>query len=298
MAQSDVRFDDLAGFAAVVRAASFTRAAARLGVSQSALSQTIRALEQRLDMKLLNRTTRSVSPTEAGERLFQTVGPRFEDIEAELAVLGELRGRPAGTVRISASEQAMNHLVWPRLRHWLPQYPDIKLELSCDNSFIDIVAERFDIGIRLGADVAKDMIAVPIAPPLRMALVGNSAYFARYGRPTKPQDLTQHDCIGLRLASHGGVMKWEFMRRRKLLNAHITGRLVFNSTAMILSAALEGLGLAWLPQGSVQEHLAAGSLEAVLDDWTATFDGFHAYYPSRRASPAVKLVVEALKASA
>jgi len=266
MAQFDVRLDDLASFAAVVRAGSFTRAAARLGVSQSALSQTIRTLEQRLDMKLLNRTTRSVSPTEAGERLFQTVGPRFEDIDAELAVLGELRGKPAGTVRISASEQAMNQIVWPRLRHLLPQYPDIKLELSCDNSFIDIVAERFDIGIRLGADVAKDMIAVPIDPPLRMAVVGSPAYFKRYGRPAKPQDLTLYDCIGLRLASHGGVMKWEFMRRRKLLNAHVTGRLVFNSSALIMTAALDGLGLAWLPQGSVQAHLDAGRLEAVLED--------------------------------
>jgi DNA-binding transcriptional LysR family regulator len=289
------QFDDLAGFAAVVRAGSFTRAAARLGVSQSALSQTIRGLEQRLDLKLLNRTTRSVSPTEAGERLYQTVGPRFEDIEAELAVLGELRGRPAGTVRISASEQAMSRIVWPRLEPWLPQYPDIKLELSCDNAFIDIVAERFDIGIRIGADVAKDMVAVPIAPQLRMAVVGSSAYFKRYGRPGKPQDLTAHDCIGLRLASHGGLMKWEFMRRRQTLNAHVSGRLVFNSSELIISAALAGLGLAWLPLSSVQDHIAAGRLELVLEDWTASFDGYHAYYPSRRASPAVKLVVEALR---
>ncbi|WP_077033479.1 LysR family transcriptional regulator [Pelomonas sp. KK5] len=289
------RFDDLAAFAAVVRAGSFTRAAAQLGITQSALSQTIRALEQRLDLKLLNRTTRSVSPTEAGERLFQAVGPRFEDIEAELAVLGELRGKPAGTVRISASEQAMRLLVWPRLQRCLVDYPDIRLELSSNNSFIDIVAERFDIGIRIGSDVAKDMIAVPIAPDMQMAVVASPAYFTRRPPPQQPQALTQHDCIGLRLASHGGLMKWEFMRRRKSVNAHIEGRLVFNSSELVLAAALAGHGLAWLPLESVRPHLAAGRLVSALDDWAASFAGYHAYYPSRRASPAVKLVVEALR---
>jgi DNA-binding transcriptional LysR family regulator len=290
------RFDDLAGFAAVVRAGSFTRAAAQLGVTQSALSQTVRALERRLDLKLLNRTTRSVAPTEAGERLYQTVGPRFEDIEAELAVLGELRGKPAGTVRITATEHSMRALIWPRLEPWLPLYPDIKVEIIGDNRFADIVAERFDIGVRLGDDVAKDMIAVRIAPDMRMAVVGSPDYFSRHPRPLAPHDLTGHDCIGLRLSSHGGLLKWEFRRRRKSLNAHVSGRLVFNSSELIVAAALSGHGLAWVPLDIVQEHIAEGRLISVLDDWAKSFAGYHAYYASRRASPALMLVVDALRA--
>jgi DNA-binding transcriptional LysR family regulator len=289
------RFDDLAGFAAVVRAGSFTRAAAQLGVTQSALSQTVRALERRLDLKLLNRTTRSVAPTEAGERLYQTVGPRFADIEAELAVLGEMRGRPTGTVRITATEHSMRTLIWPRLQPWLPLYPDIKVEISGDNRFVDIVAERFDIGVRLGGDVAKDMIAVRIAPDMRMAVVGSPDYFLCHSRPLAPQDLTLHDCIGMRLASHGGLLKWEFTRRRKNVNAHVTGRLIFNSSELIVAAALSGHGLAWVPLDTVQAHIAAGRLTPVLDDWAITFAGYHAYYASRRASPALTLVMEALR---
>ena len=289
------RFDDLASFAAVVRAGSFTRAAAQLGVTQSALSQTIRTLERRLDLKLLNRTTRSVAPTEAGERLYQTVMPRFADIEAELAVLGEMRGKPAGTVRITATEHSMRTLIWPRLQPWLPMYPDIKVEISGDNRFTDIVAERFDIGVRLGGDVAKDMIAVRIAPDMRMAVVGSPDYFLRHPRPLSPQDLTQHDCIGLRLASHGGLLKWEFSRLQKTVNAHVTGRLIFNSNELIVAAALSGNGLAWLPLGAVEQHVAEGRLFSVLDEWATTFTGYHAYYASRRASPALMLVVEALR---
>jgi len=289
------RFDDLASFAAVVRAGSFTRAAAQLGVTQSALSQTIRTLERRLDLKLLNRTTRSVAPTEAGERLYQTVMPRFADIEAELAVLGEMRGKPAGTVRITATEHSMRTLIWSRLQPWLPMYPDIKVEISGDNRFTDIVAERFDIGVRLGGDVAKDMIAVRIAPDMRMAVVGSPDYFLRHPRPLSPQDLTQHDCIGLRLASHGGLLKWEFSRLQKTVNAHVTGRLIFNSNELIVAAALSGNGLAWLPLGAVEEHVAEGRLLSVLDEWATTFTGYHAYYASRRASPALMLVVEALR---
>ena len=289
------RFDDLASFAAVVRAGSFTRAAAQLGVTQSALSQTIRTLERRLDLKLLNRTTRSVAPTEAGERLYQTVMPRFADIEAELAVLGEMRGKPAGTVRITATEHSMRTLIWPRLQPWLPMYPDIKVEISGDNRFTDIVAERFDIGVRLGGDVAKDMIAVRIAPDMRMAVVGSPDYFLRHPRPLSPQDLTQHDCIGLRLASHGGLLKWEFSRLQKTVNAHVTGRLIFNSNELIVAAALSGNGLAWLPLNAVEEHVAEGRLLSVLDEWATTFTGYHAYYASRRASPALMLVVEALR---
>jgi DNA-binding transcriptional LysR family regulator len=289
------RFDDLAGFAEVVRTGSFTRAAAQLGVTQSALSQTVRSLERRLDLKLLNRTTRSVAPTEAGERLYQTVGPRFEDIEAELAVLGEMRGKPVGTVRITASEHATRSLIWPRLAPWLPLYPDIKVEISSDNRFTDIVAARFDIGVRLGGDVAKDMIAVRIAPDMRMAVVGSVDYFARHPRPSTPQELTRHDCIGLRLASHGGLLKWEFTRRRKNVSAHVSGRLIFNSSELIVAAALRGYGLAWVPLDAVQEHIAAGRLVPVLEEWAATFAGYHAYYASRSASPALKLVVDALR---
>lgn len=289
------RFDDLAAFAAVVRVGSFTRAAEQMGVTQSALSQTVRSLERRLDLKLLNRTTRSVSPTEAGERLYRTVGPRLADIEAELAVLGELRGRPVGTIRITATEHAVRTLIWPRLLPWLPKYPDIKVEISSDNRFIDIVSERFDIGVRLGGDVAKDMIAVRMAPDMRLVVVGSPGYFRRHPRPRVPQDLTGHDCIGLRLPSHGGLLPWEFKRRGKSLNAHVSGRLVFNSSEMVVSAALSGHGLAWVPDDAVAEHMAAGRLVSVLDDWSQAFPGYHAYYATRSASPALGLVVEALR---
>jgi DNA-binding transcriptional LysR family regulator len=289
------RFDDLAAFAAVVRVGSFTRAAAQMGVTQSALSQTVRSLERRLDLKLLNRTTRSVSPTEAGERLYRTVGPRFADIEAELAMLGELRGKPVGTIRITATEHAVRTLIWPRLLPWLPKYPDIKVEISSDNRFIDIVSERFDIGVRLGGDVAKDMIAVRMAPDMRLVVVGSPGYFRRHPRPRMPQDLTGHDCIGMRLPSHGGLLPWEFKRRGKSINAHVSGRLVFNSSEMVIAAALSGHGLAWVPDDAVAEHMAKGRLVSVLDDWSQTFPGYHAYYATRSASPALGLVVEALR---
>ena len=289
------RFDDLAAFAAVVRVGSFTRAAAQMGVTQSALSQTVRSLERRLDLKLLNRTTRSVSPTEAGERLYRTVGPRLADIDAELAVLGELRGKPVGTIRITATEHAVRSLIWPRLLPWLPKYPDIKVEVSSDNRFIDIVSERFDIGVRLGGDVAKDMIAVRIAPDMQLVVVGSPSYFTSHVRPRTPQHLTEHDCIGLRLPSHGGLLPWEFKRRGKSVNAHVTGRLVFSSSDMVVAAALSGHGLAWVPDDAVREHIASGRLVSVLDDWAQTFPGYHAYYATRSASPALGLVVEALR---
>src|SRR5271167_4048755 len=269
------KFDDLAAFAAVVRAGSFTRAAAQLGLTQSALSQTVRALERRLDLKLLNRTTRSVSPTEAGERLYETVSPRFADIEAELAVLRELRGKPAGSVRITATEHAARTLIWPKLEAWLPRYPDINIEISSDNRFTDIVAERFDIGVRLGGDIAKNMIAVRMAPDMRMAVVGSPGYLARQRRPTTPHDLTEHDCIRQRLPTHGGLMNWEFKRRGRTVNAHITGRLVFNGSNLIVAAALTGYGLIWVPEDIVAEHVAAGRLTKVLEDWAITYPGYH-----------------------
>ena len=289
------QFDDLAAFAAVVREKSFTRAAAQLGVSQSAISQTVRTLERRLDLKLLNRTTRSVSPTEAGERLYETVAPRFSDIEAELAVLGEMRGKAAGTVRISATEHAVRSLVWPRLKSWLPGYPDIRVEISGDNRFIDIVADRYDIGVRLGADVAKDMIAVRMAPDMRMVVVGSPSYFASRAKPRSPQELTEHDCIGMRLPTHGGLMTWEFRRRGRGVSVHVSGRLVFSAGDMILSAALAGYGLAWVPEDMALGHLDAGRLVQVLPEWTMSYPGYHLNYATRRASPALVLVVEALR---
>jgi DNA-binding transcriptional LysR family regulator len=278
-----------------VRVGSFTRAAAQMGVTQSALSQTVRSLERRLDLKLLNRTTRSVSPTEAGERLYLTVGPRFADIESELAVLGELRGKPVGTVRITATEHAVRSLLWPRLQPWRPKSPDVKVEIGSDNRFIDIVAERFDIGVRLGGDVAKDMIAARIAPDMRLVVVGSPSYFEGRARPRTPQDLTGHDCICMRLPSHGGLLPWEFRRRGKSVNAHVTGRLVFNSSDTVAAAALAGNGLAGVPDDAVGEHISSGRLVTVLDDWSRNFPGYHAYHATRSSSPAVGLVVEALR---
>jgi DNA-binding transcriptional LysR family regulator len=289
------RFDELAAFAAVVRVGSFTRAAAQLGMTQSALSQTVRTLERRLDLKLLNRTTRSVSPTEAGEQLYRTVDPRFSEIEAELAVLGEMRGKPIGTVRITATEHAVRTLVWPRLLPWLPKYPDIKIEISSDNRFANIVAERFDIGIRLGDDVAKDMIAVRIAPDMRIVVVGSPAYFDVHPKPRSPQDLSDHDCINLRLPTHGGLLTWEFKHAQRSVNAHVKGRLVFNQNDLILEAALAGNGLAWVPEDLVRKHVSAGRLMTALDDWSITYPGYHLYYASRRSSPALALVVDALR---
>ena len=288
-------FDDLAAFAAVVRAKSFTRAAAQMGVTQSALSQTVRALERRLDLKLLNRTTRSVSPTDAGERLFLTVEPRLAEIEAELAVLGNMRGRPVGNVRITATEHAVRSIVWPRLLPWLPNFPEIKIEISSDNRFVDIVAERFDIGIRLGGDVAKNMIALRIAPDMRMVVVGSPAYLKRNPPPQSPQELSDHDFIGLRLPTYGGLLAWEFKNGGKITNVHVEGRLLFNRSDLMADAAVAGHGLAWLPEDMVQEHLAAGRLVTVLDDWGITFPGYHLYYASRRSSLALSLVIDALR---
>jgi DNA-binding transcriptional LysR family regulator len=293
-----MRFDDLAAFATVVREGSFTRAAARQGVSQSAMSQTVRSLERRLDLRLLNRTTRSLSTTEAGERLYRVVDRRFADIEAELDVLAGMRGKPAGTVRITATAHAAKAIVWPRLASWLPRYPDIRIEIDSSNRFTDIVAERFDIGVRLGADVAKDMIAVRISPDMRMAVVGSPAYLDAHGRPRTPAELIDHDCIGLRLPTHGGLLNWEFRRRGKTATTHVSGRIVLNASDLILAAAEAGLGLAWLPDDLVADRLASGELVSVLDDWAATYPGYHLYYATRDASQATSLVVDALRHSA
>ncbi|AOY02057.1 LysR family transcriptional regulator [Jeongeupia sp. USM3] len=289
-------FNDLLAFVTVARAGSFTRAAAQLGVSQSALSHTIRGLEERLGLRLLTRTTRSVSPTEAGERLLATVAPRFDDIEAELAALSELRDKPAGTVRITAAEHAASQVLWPRLAPLLRDYPDIRIEIGVDYGLTDIVADRFDAGVRLGDQVARDMIAVRIGPDMRMVVVGAPDYFGRRPTPQTPHELAGHDCINLRLPTHGGLLPWEFEKDGHRLNVRVEGQWVFNTTAPRLHAALAGFGLAFVPEDMALPHIADGSLIAVLDDWCPRFAGYHLYYPSRRqTSPAFALVVEALR---
>jgi len=289
-------YHDLIAFLTVARERSFTRAAAKLGVSQSALSQTIRGLEARLGLRLLTRTTRSVAPTEAGERLLRTVGPRFEEINAELAALSELREKPAGTIRITTHEHAAEAVLWPALARLLPDYPDIKVELVIDYGLTDIVAERYDAGIRAGEQVAKDMIAVRIGPDMRMAVVGAPSYFAKRPPPQTPQDLTTHTCINLRLPTYGGLYAWEFESGGRELKVRVEGQLVFNTVSLILNAALEGFGLAYLPEEQVQPHMIAGRLTRVLADWCPPFSGYHLYYPSRRQqTPAFALLVDALR---
>jgi DNA-binding transcriptional LysR family regulator len=285
-----------AAFAVVGQERSFTRAAAKLGVSQSALSHTIRGLEERLGLRLLTRTTRSVSPTEAGERLLHTVGPRFEEIEAELEALSELREKPAGTIRITATDYAADTLLWPKLTKFLRRYPDIKIEIIIDYGLTDIVAERFDAGVRSGEQVAKDMIAVRIGPDMRMAVVGAPSYFDMRSEPKRPQDLIGHNCINLRLPTHGGLYAWEFEKDGRELKVHVEGQLVFNGTFQMLNAALAGFGLAYVPEDVAQPHLAKGRLKRVLEDWCPPYSGYHLYYPSRRQStPAFALLVEALR---
>lgn len=288
--------DDLSAFLAVARERSFTRAAAKLGVSQSALSHTMRALEARLGVRLLTRTTRSVAPTEAGERLLHTLGPRFEEIDAALAALSELREKPAGTVRITATDYAADTILWPKLIKFLPHYPDIKVEVIIDYGLTDIVAERFDAGVRSGEQVAKDMIAVRIGPDMRSAVVGAPSYFSTRPEPRRPQDLIAHSCINLRLPTHGGLYAWEFEKGGRELKVRVEGQLVFNGTFQMLNAALGGFGLAYVPEDLAQPHLAKGRLERVLEDWCPPYSGHHLYYPSRRqSSAAFALLVDALR---
>ena len=287
---------DLSAFLAVARERSFTRAAAKIGVSQSALSQTIRELEARLGVRLLTRTTRSVAPTDAGERLLRTIGPRLEEINAELAALGELREKPAGTIRLTATENAAASVLWPALAKFLPDYPDIKVEIAIEYGLTDIVTERYDAGVRPGETVAKGMIAVRIAPDMRMAVVGAPAYFDREQRPRTPQDLTTHNCINLRLPTHGGLYAWEFEKAQRELKVRVEGQLVFGTTALIIDAALAGFGLAYLPEAQVRPYLDDGRLVRVLADWCPPFSGYHLYYPSRRQhTPAFALLVEKLR---
>lgn len=288
--------NDLTAFVTVAREGSFTRAAARLGVSQSALSQTIRALEERLGLRLFTRTTRRIALTDAGERLFATVGPRLEGIEADLASLRELRDKPAGTIRITASEHAANSILMPRLMNLLRDYPDIKFEISTDYRMVDIVEQRFDAGVRLGEYIAKDMIAVRIGPDVRMTVVAAPAYFANHPQPIQPQDLPAHNCINIRLPTLGGLLPWEFKKGKREVNAKVEGSLVFNGVQQVLAAALQGMGLAYVLEEVVEQHVAQGLLIPVLQDWCHFFPGYHLYYPSRRQpSTAFSLIVAALR---
>lgn len=291
-----INLNDVIAFLAVAREQSFTRAAAKLGVSQSALSHTIRGLEERLGLRLLARTTRSVAATEAGERLLRSLGPRFDEIDTELAALSEFREKPAGTIRLTAGEHAAETVLLPALQRLLPDYPDIGVEICVDYGLTDIVAEHYDAGIRLGEQVAKDMIAVRIGPDMRMAVVGSPSYFERKARPKKPQELTSHNCINLRLPTYGGIYAWEFDKGGLELKVRAEGQLVFNNIALRLNAALSGLGLAYLPEDTVQACIEGGRLIRVLADWCPPFSGYHLYYPNRRQHAlAFALLVDALR---
>lgn len=287
---------DLVAFLAVARERSFTKAAGQLGVSPSALSHTIRGLEERLDVRLLTRTTRSVSPTDAGERLVRTVGPHVDEIRAELEGLSEFRDRPAGTIRIVAGDHPTETILWPVVEKLLPDYPDIKIEICIDNSFTDIVTERFDAGIRLGEAVAKDMIAVRIGPEQRWLAVASSAYLATRPIPVTPHHLAEQQCINQRRPSLGGFYAWEFEKDGRELKVRVEGQLAFNRIDLIREAALAGFGIAFLPADYVELHIANGQLVPLLEDWSAPWSGYHLYYPSRRQqSPAFRVLVEALR---
>ncbi|PXA75928.1 LysR family transcriptional regulator [Caulobacter sp. D4A] len=288
--------NDLVAFVAVAREQSFTRAAAKLGVSQSALSHTIRLLEARLGVRLLTRTTRSVSPTEAGARLFRNIAPHFEEIEAELAALSDVRDKPSGTVRITAADYTINALLWPKLDALLHDYPDIKVELVVDYGLTDIVVERFDAGVRLGEQVAKDMISMRIGPDVRFAVVAAPSYLQGRTRPAKPQDLLGHSCINLRLPTYGSFYAWEFEKDGQELRVRVEGQLAFNSVLNILDAAVAGHGLAHMPEELAAPFLADGRLVRLLEDWCPYWEGYHLYYPSRRqALPAFQVVLDALR---
>lgn len=294
-----VDFNNLQAFILIARERSFTRAAAQLGVSQSALSHAIRGLESKLGVRLLTRTTRGVSPTEAGERLFASLEPHYEGIAAGLSALNESREKPAGTIRITAHDHAASTVLWPALSKLMSAYPDIKIEININYGFIDIVAERFDAGVRFGDQVAKDMVAVRISPDVRMAVVGSPGYVSGRPEPKVPQDLMAHNCVNMRLPTHGGLYAWEFAKDGRELQVHVDGQFIFNTTPQILQAALDGQGLAYVPEDMVTGHVDAGRLVRVLDDWCPTFPGYHLYYPSRRqSSPAFALVVEALRGQA
>jgi len=288
--------NDLLAFVSVAREGSFTRAGAVRGVSQSALSQAIKALEQRLEIRLLTRTTRSVSPTPAGERLLQAIGNRFDEIEAELDALTELRDKPAGSVRLTSGDHVLRTILLPKLLPVMHRYPDIHIEFDVSYGLRDIVADRFDAGVRLGESIDKDMIAMPISPKLRMAAVASPTYFEKHPLPKVPDDLTRHNCINIRFPSSGGLYVWEFERRGRQVNVRVDGQVTFNTSPHIVLAALDGLGIAFLPEEEFAPHIEEGRLVRVLQDWCPPFSGYHLYYPSRRQhSPAFSLLVDALR---
>lgn len=288
--------NDLFAFVSVAREGSFTRAAAVLGVTQSALSQAIKALEERLEIRLLTRTTRSVSPTPAGARLLQAIGNRFDEIESELDALTAMRDKPAGSVRITSGDHILRTLLLPKLMPVMHRYPDINIEFDVAYGFRDIVADRFDAGVRLGESIDKDMIALPIGPKLRMAAVASPAYFETHPVPKSPEDLTKHRCINIRFPTHGGLYVWEFERRGRQMNVRVEGQATFNTSPHMVIAALDGLGIAFLPEEEFAPHLEEGRLVRVLENWCPPFPGYHLYYPSRRQpSPAFSIVVDALR---
>lgn len=288
--------NDLHAFVAVAREGSFTRAAAQLGLSRSALSHAMLALEARLGVRLLTRTTRSVSTTEAGARLLDAVAPRLEAIALELNLLSALRDKPAGTVRITAHDHAIQTILWPRLQPLLQAYPDVQVEFHLDYGLTDIAAQRFDAGVRNGDRVDRDMVAVRIAPDLRMAVVASPQYLRGHPLPATPQDLEQHRCINLRLPTHGGLYAWEFEKDGQTVSMRVNGQATFNNTFLMLQAALDGMGLAYVPWDLAEPHMAQGRLVPVLQSWWPTFPGYHLYYANRRqVSPALSLVIEALR---
>jgi len=290
------KLDDLLCFVTVAQEGSFTRAAAKLGVTQSALSQAMRALEERLTIRLLTRTTRRVSLTHAGERLLHGITPHLEGIEAELTLLAQQRSQPAGTVRITCNEDILKNTLLPKLAPLLRRYPDIHMEFDASYSLRDIVAERFDAGVRLGEAIDRDMVAIPIGPPLRMVAAASPDYFAKHPIPKTPHDLLQHNCINLRMQSSGGLYIWEFEKKKRKLNVRVNGQLIFNTSPAVVQAALTGLGIAFLPDSDFDQHVSEGRLVQVLKEWCPPFAGHHLYYPSRRQhSPAFALVVEALR---
>ena len=287
--------NDLSAFIAVARAKSFTRAAAQMGVSQSALSQAVRELEGRLGVQLISRTTRSVAPTEAGERLLLSVAPRLEEIEAELLALRASQDKPAGTVRITTPDHAADSILLPKLAKLFPDYPHLKVEITSDYKMVDIVEQRFDAGVRIGDQIAKDMIALRIGPDLPVAVVGAPSYFSRRSPPVTPHDLIEHICVNIRMPTHGQLPVWEFRKGIQQLNVRVDGQIIVNGSPQLINAALEGMGLAYVLRDSVQDHIDQGRLQPVLSEWCPTLMGYHLYYPSRRQSPAFALVIDTLR---
>lgn len=293
---NDIDLNNLLAFIVVARERSFTRAAAQLGISQSALSHTIRRLEEKMGIRLLTRTTRGVSTTEAGERLYMNLGPHYEGIQTELSALYALNDKPTGTIRISTHDHPADTILWPKLSKLLPLYPELNIEISINYELIDIVAERFDAGVRLGDQVAKDMIAVRLAPDLRMAVVAAPSYFKNRAIPQTPQELTGQNCIRLRLPTHGGIYAWEFEKGGQILHVQVQGQMIFNQSVHILNAALQGYGIAYLPEEQIKPYVDQGQLIQLLEPWCPTFPGYHLYFPSRRqSSPAFSLVVDTLR---